>query len=172
MKITFKLSEKSIANAIRKLTDAKDNLLDNVNEFVDVLLTDGADVANEAYGGMATAWGKHDDTDGKGIVKGHIGVTADDEDAAIIAEFGAGYATMEYHPFAKNAPVPIKVASYAKAQYPYGLFYITDDLMPGEGYWFFGGQVYDRVQARHGLLNAYDHITQYGIQIAQEVIRL
>ena len=181
MKISIKLSEDSIEEAIDKLLEVKHELEMNVNEFVDILLMDGSEVANEAYGGMATAWGQRDDSGDISIANGHIGVGARNDDTAIIAEFGAGYATMEYHPFAKNAPVPIKVASYSKEND--GLFWLTDDLYPGEGYWIFGwthrsGKAvgepiyYDRIQPKHGLLNAYDHIVQNYADIAKEVIKL
>lgn len=187
MKLNVTLSEMSIENAIRKLEDAIDDISNGISEVIDIFCMDGADIANQSYGSMATAWGQRDNVkDCK--AEGHIGVSAKTEDVAIIAEFGAGYATMEYHPFAKNferqTGIPIKVASFSKAQYPYGLFYITDDLRPGHGYWIWGwakakkGEVmgspnfFDRVQARHGLLDAYDHLMQNGADIAKEVLRL
>ena len=165
MKINISLSEESIQSAINKLLSIKDNLAYTVNDIVEVLAYDGAEEANMAYGGMVSAQMQPVSMDeAKIVVPGG--------DKAIIAEFGAGYATMEYHPFADKAPVPIKVASYSEAQYPYGLFYITNDLYPGEGYWVFGGQYYDRVQPKHGLLNANDYIVANSTRIAKEVFRL
>lgn len=165
MNIVIKLSSSSIESAIRKLTKVRNDLPYSVNDLVETLAHDGAEVAQSAYGRMATATMQPLGMDSSKIV-----VTGGD--AAIIAEFGAGYATMEHHPFAKNAPVPIEVASYSKNQYPYGEFYRTDFINPGEGYWFFGGQEYDRVQPRHGLLNAYDYIRENSDRIAREVIKL
>ena len=165
MNISLKLSDSSIRNAIRQLTDVKENLKYSVNDIVETLAYDGALVAQAAYGSMAKAEMQPDTMNQSKIV-------VSGGDKAIIAEFGAGYATMEYHPFAKNAPVPIRVASYAEAQYPYGLFYITNDLYPGEGYWIFGGNYFDRVQPRHGLLNAHDYIMENSTKIAKEVTKL
>lgn len=164
MTINIKLSEKDIESAIRRLQGMRDNLDADVQQAVDILAKEGAMEAQLAYGHMVTA-------EPKSISETESQIVVEGGDKAIIAEFGAGYATMEYHPFAKNAPVPIEVASYAKAQYPYGLFYITNDLLPGEGYWFFGGQEYDRVQPRHGLLNAYDYLMQNATEIVSEVIK-
>ena len=165
MTINIDLSPEGIQSAISRLTEIKENLEYGLNDLVEVLCHDGAEVANAAYGRMATATMEPESmTEAKIVVPGG--------DSAIIAEFGAGYDTMEDHPFAQNAPVPIKVASYSKAQMPYGLFYITDDLMPGEGYWFFGGKEYDRVPPRHGLLNAYEYIMANSTRIAKEVIKL
>lgn len=169
MNITVKLSDQSIRNAIKLLENAKDNLEYGLEQTLEILAKNGADEANNAYGSMATA---HDFKDDKFTTS--INVTGGDK--AIIAEFGAGYGTMEYHPFAKNAPVPIEVASYSKENFDRsmygGLFYITNDLYPGEGYWLFGGQTYQRVEARHGLLNAYDYILQNWAEIAKGVIKL
>ena len=156
--INIKLSDSSINAAIRKLSRIKDDLRYSVNDIVETLAHNGAEIAQSAYGSMAKAVMMP-----VSMTEAKISVIGGDD--AIIAEFGAGYATMEYHPFAKNAPVPIRVASYSQAQYPYGLFYITNDLLPGEGYWFFGGVEYDRVQPRHGLLNAYDYIMENSTKI-------
>ena len=165
MKINIKLSEQSINNAINKLNRIKDDLQYTLNDIVEVLAYDGAAEAQSAYGSMATA-----EMQPESMTKAKIVVSGGDQ--AIIAEFGAGYDTMEDHPFAAKAPVPIKVASYSEAQYPYGLFYITNDLYPGEGYWFFGWQEYDRVKPRHGLLNASEYIKENSTRIAKEVFKL
>lgn len=174
MRITIHLDSDSIENAIRKLESMKYNLEQTVGDFVDILLTDGEAIANQSYGGMATAWGRRDSAE-DGIVTGHIGVSAEDPDAAIIAEFGAGYATMEYHPWADRAPVPIEVGSYSRENdngQDGGMFWRTHSKNPGEGFWKFGGVEYDRVEPRHGLLDAYDHIVQNADEIAKEVIQL
>ena len=168
MTINISLSEESIGAAIARLEEVKENLTFGVNDLVEVLAHDGAEVANEAYGSMAAAAGVPVSMDSAQIVV--VG-----GDKAIIAEFGAGYATMEYHPFAKKAPVPIEVGSYSREHQEElhgGMFYISDQVNPGEGYWFFGGREYDRVQPRHGLLNASDYIRENAARIASEVIKL
>ena len=65
MKLNIRLTEESIESAIRKLEDAKEELQASIGEFVDFIVTDGAEVANSHYGSMATAWGQRDeDEDG------------------------------------------------------------------------------------------------------------
>lgn len=175
MTVTLRLSTDSINQAIRQLTNARDDFNYAVHDLVESLAYDGAEVAEAAYGGMVHAAAMPSEmTEAKIVVPGG--------DRAIIAEFGAGYATMEYHPFAKNAPVPIKVASYSYAQYPIGLFAVTNDLYPGEGYWIFGRTkavkgftdpiYYDRVEPRHGLLNAYDYINEHYLRVWKEVSKI
>lgn len=174
MTIDITLSDASINRAIRKIEEAIENLQYGANDFVEVLAHNGAEVAQSAYGKMATA-----QMQPVSMTEAEIVVSGGDK--AIIAEFGAGYATMEYHPFAQNAPVPIKVASYSEAHD--GMFALTDHINPGEGYWILGwakggkGKVghavyMDRVQPRHGLLNAYDYIMQNSDKVAEEVFKL
>lgn len=168
MTININLTQQSIQRAISRLNTAKENLMYSVNDMVEVLAHNGAEVAQAAYGSMV-----HAEMLPVEMTKAKIEVQGGDK--AIIAEFGAGYATMEYHPFAVNAPVPIKVASYSEAHFDDmygGMFWLTNDLYPGEGYWLFGGQEFDRVQARHGLLDAYDYIFENSTKIAKEVTKL
>lgn len=162
MTININLSTESIAAAIRQLQTVKENLQWGLSEAVDILLKEGAQEAQIAYGGMASVT---ETTDSE--TSGRITATGD---AVIIAEFGAGYATMEDHPFAGKAPVPIEVGSYSREND--GLFYWSDYANPGEGYWNFGGQEYDRVEPRHGLLNAHYHIVNQAAEILKEVIKL
>lgn len=162
MTINISLSTESIAAAIRQLRTVKENIRWGLSETIDILVKEGAQIAQAADGKMATVIGQKDDElSGKIIATG---------EAPIIAEFGAGYATMEDHPFAGKAPVPIEVGSYSREND--GLFYWSDYANPGEGYWYFGGQEYDRVEPRHGLLDAHDHIVSHAAEIAKEVIKL
>ena len=164
MTININLSSEDIQSAIRKLNKAKDNLEIGLQQAIDVLAKDGAFEAQAAFGRMATA-----SPQTMGTNEAQIVVSGK---APIIAEFGAGYATMEYHPFAKNAPVPIKVGSYSESKFPRGMFYSSDYIDPGEGYWFFGGREYDRVEPRLGLLQASRLIEQTAVEKAKEVIKL
>ena len=162
MNINMILSTESIHEAIVRLRQAEENLRWGVDQTVDTLVTDGAYMAQDAYGNMAAATAiMEDEGQGKIVVSG---------DAAVIAEFGAGYATMEDHPLAKNAPVDVRVGSYSEQND--GMFYWSDLANPGEGYWFFGGQEYDRVEPRHGLLDAREYIMSHSTEIAKELIRL
>ena len=162
MTINISLSTESIAAAIRQLRTVEENLRWGLSETIDILVKEGAQIAQAADGKMATVIGQKDDE-----LSGRIIATGE---APIIAEFGAGYATMEDHPFAGKAPVPIEVGSYSREND--GLFYWSDYANPGEGYWYFGGQEYDRVEPRHGLLDAHDHIVSHAAEIAREVIKL
>lgn len=162
MTINISLSTESINQAIARLRQAEENLRWGVSETIDTLVSDGADLAQDAYGSMAAAAPMMEsETQGKIVVSG---------DAAVIAEFGAGYATMENHPLAKNAPVEIRVGSYSEQND--GMFYWSDLANPGEGYWFFGGREYHEVQPRLGLLNARGYIKANCVEIAKELIRL
>lgn len=161
MNINCKLSTESIESVIKKLSDMKDDFDHGAENLVSVLTHEGAMKASQAFGRMAKV--TEDVSENKGVIRASgRGVG--------IAEFGAGYATMVDHPLAGNAPWEVDVASYSKAQYPYGLFYITNDLLGwGEGYWFFGGKEYHEVPPRHGLLNARNYIMENGADIAREV---
>lgn len=167
MTINISLSTESIAAAIRQLRTVEENIRWGLSETIDILVKEGAQIAQAADGKMATVIGQKDDElSGKIIATG---------EAPIIAEFGAGYATMDFHPFAKNAPVPIEPGSYSRENFDSihgGWFYITDMIHPGEGYWYFGGEEFDRIQPRHGLLDAHDHIVSHAAEIAKEVIKL
>ena len=164
MNINMELSEKSIGSAIRKLERMVENLDEDVSTLVHLLTQEGAEEAQRAFGSMASVSDERPDAN-TGVIK----ATAK---AMGVAEFGAGYATMEYHPFADNAPYDVEVASYSRSKIPQGLFYTTHEANPGEGYWVFGGMEYDRVQPRHGLLNAYDFIMARSTDMAREVLKL
>lgn len=160
--IPITLSTESIHDAIVRLRQAEENLRWGVDNTVDTLVADGAHIAQDAYGNMAAATAvMEDEGQGKIVVTG---------DAAVIAEFGAGYATMEDHPLARRAPVDVRVGSYSEQND--GMFYWSDLANPGEGYWFFGGREYDRVEPRHGLLDAREYIKGHCAEIAKELIRL
>jgi len=166
MTINIELSPQSVYAAIRRLKEAAEHLEWGVGDTVETLAKNGADVAKTAYGHFEKV---HVDYQKESDTKAVIQTSGK---ANIIAEFGAGYATMEYHPFAAKAPVPIKVASYSESTFPRGLFFYTDESNPGQGFWFFHHEYYDRVQPKHGLLDAYDYIMQESTEIATEVIKL
>ena len=163
MKITVKLDSTSIESAISKLQDALDQLMADAGEWLDIMLVDGEEVANIAYGSMATAWGRRDsDGEADGIISGHIGVTGENDDVVYIAEFGAGDTTMESTGFENDPPVPVYAGAYSEL--------VGSGEYAEKGYWRFGGQKFTEVPARHGLLNAKAHILAAGDDIAREVI--
>ena len=155
MNINISLSTESIAQAIRKLERAKENLEIGLGEAIAILTNEGAEIAQAAYGD----WGVQatpitEETHGEIIVSG---------DMPLIAEFGAGQATMPV--MFENAPeTPVYEGSYSELEgsqeyYKYGS-------------WHFAGKYYTEVPARHGLLDAKNYIADNGTQIAQEVIQL
>ena len=171
MKINFVLSAESIGTAVGKLQTALDELKQDVSDCVDILVTEGAEQANYHYGSMATAIPQRDSEDLEhGIVEGHIGVTADSPETAIIAEFGAGDAVIDYD-FENKEPVPIYPGSYSELV---GSREYFNSLMAsgGEtGTWHFGGKTYHEVQPRRGLANAKAFIIMNAEDIVKGVIK-
>ena len=158
MKINLTLSPTGVANAIRKLEEVRQNLEEGVSDLVDILLTDGAMVANEQYGDMATAWGHKEEQ-----TSGYIGVSGESEEAVYIAEFGAGDATLPVM-FENYAGVDVYPGAYSE-QKGTGEYAMT-------GKWHFGEQVFTEVKPRAGLLNAKYFIMDNVVDIAKEVIQL
>ena len=165
MKINIHLTDTSIENAVRQLEDALEQLEGDVGEFVDIMLIEGENVANDAYGSMATAWGQRDNEEREGIVTGHIGVSGENEDVVYIAEFGAGDATLEDTGFENPTPIPVYAGSYSELK---GTGEYAEN-----GYWEFPPKskiYYHEVEPRHGLRNAKAHIIATAGDIAREVI--
>ena len=139
--IRIDLSESSINKAIKQLEKYQKSLEEKTSRLVDILTDGEAEMAKFAFSG----WGNVDkiSEDGTGIIE----VSGDH---IIIAEFGAGLATMESHPLAQNAPVDVYKWSY------------SEQVGSGEGFltemWHFGGATYVAVEPRHGMLDARDYI--------------
>ena len=154
MTIHISLSEESINAALGKLQTMLDNLENDVEQLVDVLTNEGAEIARSAYG----EW----PVDTAAITEGTHGEIVVSGDMPLIAEFGAGQATMPV--MFENAPeTPVYEGSYSKLEgsqeyYKYGS-------------WHFGGEYYTEVPARHGLLDAKQYIIENGVDIALEVIQ-
>lgn len=158
MTINIKLSEESVLSAIRELRQIQDNLRWGLNETIDILVKDGAMVANDKYGGMATAIGYMPDE--------ITGIVAAVGDANLIAEFGAGDATLPPVGMFENSPdTPVYPGSYSESEEGSGEYAAT-------GKWHFGGTVYTEVQPRMGLYNARNYIEKNAAEIAKEVIKL
>ena len=167
MTIDISITQDSVNDAISQIKDMLETLKFKAGELVDTLASQGADIAQEAFGSMAKATSRKDDE-----TTAVIQLTGK---APGIAEFGAGYATMEWHPFAKNVPYPVEVGSYSRERLMSGtggMFAKTDADNPGNGFWIFGEESYDRVQPRRGLLDASDWIVENSADIAKEVMKL
>ena len=146
--IHVRLSVGGINNAIRSLERYQQRLEEKTAELVDELVSGGAEMARYAFGSTATV--DQISEEGTGIIEA-VG------EHVIIMEFGAGMATMEDHPLVENAPVDVYRWSYSE-QVGSGEGFYTASMNGGQGYWHFGGLLYDRIIPRHGILDARDYI--------------
>lgn len=154
MTIHIELSTESINRAIERLHEAQENLEYGVQQLVEILTREGVEEAQSSYGDMAAVSSETD------VLHGTIMATGE---AVIIAEFGAGQATMPV--MFENAPeTPVYEGSYSEL--------VGTQEYYRFGSWHFGGKYYTEVPARHGLLNAKTYIQENSTRIAQEVIHL
>ena len=157
MKIVIGLSTESISAAIERLQDVKDNLEWGLSETIDILCKEGAMMAQADYGGMATVeYERPNENSGVIITSGK---------ANIIAEFGAGDATELPTAFENMPSTPVYPGSYSESDEGSGMY-------AEFGWWKFGGRIYRKIEPRHGLLNARNHIVDKAAEIAREVIKL
>jgi hypothetical protein len=160
--INVKLSTGSILKAIHRLQQAKQNLRFGLDDTVDILTKEGAEIAQIAYGDMANAVGYMEDE--------ATGIIATSGEANIIAEFGAGDATEIPTGFENMPDTPVYPGSYSELVGS-GEYYTTM-METGEGRWHFGGVEYHEVQPRNGLMKAKAYIVASAENIAKEVIKL
>ena len=150
-------SEESILAAIRRLRNVEQNLRWGVQDTIDALVTDGAMVATAQYKGMANAVGYMPD-EARGII-------ASTGEANLIAEFGAGDATLPPLGMFENAPeTPVYPGAYSEL--------VGTREYATTGKWHFGGQEFHEVEPRFGLYNAKNYIEKNAVYIAKEVIKL
>ena len=161
MTVNLTLDQASINNLVLELQEFGEHIGE---ELVNILCIEGAEVANAAYDGMASANGGVTDA-GEGITTGKIIATSSDEDSLLIAEFGAGDATirpaMEFETSSLDAEVFPGAYSLFKGTREYYNF----------GSWRFGKKWYTEVPARHGMFNAKLFIQETYQRYAAEVIR-
>lgn len=112
-------------------------------------------IANENYGSMAEAIDWMEDE--------NVGKISAVGDEPVIAEFGAGDATMEVR-FENYPGVDVYPGSYSE-QEGTGEYAAT-------GKWHFGGHEYTEVEPRAGLLDAKLFIMDQAEFVAKEVIKL
>lgn len=162
MTIDLKLDTRSISELIGKLSKMAS---DNVVESVAILCDDGAVVANAAYGSMAKATGFVEDRDNNKVL-GKIVATGKNEDELLIAEFGAGDATItpgsEFETNSLDAWVFPGAYSLFKGSMDYWLFH----------HWQFGGTWYTEVPARRGLFNAKQYIKEHYMEVLKGVMHI
>jgi len=155
VKLNVVLSTESINAAIHRLREAKDNLRWGLDETLGILAKDGAMIAQEADGSMATVSSYRPDENSAVIVA--------TGDAPVIAEFGAGDATMPVM-FENYPGVDVYPGSYSEQ--------VGSHEYAETGKWHFGGKTYQAIEPRGGMLNAKVYIQDNAAEIAKEVIRL
>ena len=139
--INIKLSEGGISQAIRDLQRFQHSIDRKSAKLVDELVNGGYEMARFAFGNTASV--DKVSEEGFGMIEA-VG------EAVTIMEFGAGVATMESHPLAENSPHLVKEWEYSRTEGS-GEGYLT-------GRWHFGGIPFDRIEPRHGILDARDYI--------------
>lgn len=157
MRIRFGIDTDKIMFAVHTLEILQDQIERGTDDLLDLLLQNGAEVANAQYGGMVNAWGFR-----MGGERGKIGVSGSNDDEVYIAEFGAGFAVMPIY-FDNAPPIDVSPGAYSREK--------GSGEFEKAGRWHFGGQVYTEVEPRHGLLSARDYIYQNWKELASEVIR-
>ena len=152
MTIHMELSPESIESVIRRLQEYQVELEDGLNQVVEILTNEGAEIAQSAYGEWPViATPVTDDNHGEIIVAG---------DMPLIAEFGAGQATMPVM-FENDVP-EVYEGSYSESPEGSGEY-------ARFGSWHFGGEYFTEVPARHGLLDAKQYIIDHSTEVAQGV---
>lgn len=152
--IKVSLSTISINDAIRRLNDIAMNLQDGLEETIDILAQEGGEIAQAAYGGMAEA---------AGYGAGNKGVIISTGENNLIAEFGAGQATMPVM-FENSPGTPVYEGSYSELEGSQEYY--------KWGSWHFGGAYYTEVPARHGLLDAKQYVIDNSTEVARGAIIL
>ena len=160
MNINISLSTESILSAIHRLEEAKENLGAGLQQTIDILAKEGAIVAQMDDGSMASVEAVSDSETQSRIV-------ASGGDTAIIAEFGAGDATLNPGDFFEDG------GALSGDVFPgsYSLFKGSRDYYNFHS-WRFGGRWYTEVAPRHGLFDAKLFIMANSADIAKEVIKL
>ena len=148
------LNEGSIQNLIGRISNIRENLEENVERLVEILTNEGAEVARAAYGNWPV--------ETTPLPDGTEGVINVAGDMPLIAEFGAGQATMPVM-FDNPPSTPVYEGSYSEL--------VGSQEYYRFGSWHFAGDYYTEVPARHGLLDAKQYILEEGVRIAQEVLR-
>ena len=157
MKIDIDISDTSIASAITALLTIQGNLSYGIQQTVDILVKEGAMIAQASFGSMVSVT--------EDMPNPTTGIITASGDATIIAEFGAGDATIEDPTRFENSPgVDVYKGSYSE-QVGTGEYFTT-------GKWHFGGRVYTEVPPRAGLYNAKTHIAKNAVPYAKGVIKL
>lgn len=158
MKIKIGLSDYELRAVVSTLAQAKINLENGVEQTLAILTKNGAMEAQAAYGSMAVVDYDSDAT---------MGLIGTSGDVGIIAEFGAGDATLDPSPLFENLPsTPVYPGSYSEVHAKQYADYGRWEFPPGSGNWM------TEVQPRMGLFHAKEYILAEGINVAKGAISL
>lgn len=149
-----RLSVGQINKLIRSIERYEDSFNRKTSRLIEELTLDGAEEAQRAYRSMAMVSATTEENTGHIIASG---------EAVIIAEFGAGDATNENHPFS-NEPVEITPGSYSRSELGTGEYDET-------GEWHWNRQRFTEIQPRKGLEEACTTVQQNLLQRASEVFK-
>ena len=159
MTIEIDLSPQGIANAVKRLQDMKENLKYGLQQTIDMLAKEGAMIAQSGNGSMANVADMSvSETQSKIIMSGG--------DEMLIAEFGAGDATLSPGDYFENG------GSLDSDVFPGAYSILHAQEYYNWGSWKFGGEYYTEVEAKHGLFNAKVWIESEAVRMAKEVIKL
>jgi hypothetical protein len=150
VKLNISLSEESISNAIEQLNILDGEIKECARKTVDILANEGAEIAQVSYG----EWSVSVIPD---IVSDNRAEITVGGDYPLIAEFGAGDGTLTGG--FENMPSEVYPGSYSEQH---------AQQYARWGFWYFAGEPYTEVPARHGLLNAKRYIIDNSTQIAKE----
>ena len=166
MTIRIELSPQSINEAIRRLEMYKEDLEIGIMDIVEILANEGAEIAQAAYGNWgvqavpSTEQGSSDMS-----ATGFIDVAGD---MPLIAEFGAGDATLDPATLFEHSPdTEVFPGSYSLLE---GSRQYWDSHLKGQGVWHFAGEEYTEVEPRQGLYKAKTHIIERSSEVAREVL--
>ena len=159
MNIQIRLDTTSINSAIRQLLNKQEEIEHNAETFVAILTNEGAEKAQSVYGD----WG----VQATSIAEGTHGEIIVYGDMPLIAEFGAGAATVNPREFFENSPsTPVYEGSYSLLEGSGEYWY---SHLTGEGRWHFAGREYHEVPPHLGLFQAKQFIIEKSNEYAQEV---
>ena len=160
MTLDLKLDTASIDRVIEKLK----NISFDVGELVDVLCEEGAAEANAAYRSWATAEAWRE-SEGEDTATGLIIAQSDTEDHLLIAEFGAGDATVN--------PADVFEEDELDGMVYRGSYSLEKGTQEywNTGKWHFGKREYTRVEPHLGLYSAKQYLLSNSTRIAEEVMQ-
>ena len=157
MNINIKLSDQSIQSAIDRLKKVLEYFDEDSGKLIEILTNEGAEIAQVAYGSYPVGV--------ESITAGNQGIIQVSGDMPLIAEFGAGDATVTPSGLFDTTGLDVAVwpGSYSLYEGTMDYYFLK--------HWKFGGKWYTEVRPHLGLAQAKMFWQQNSTQIAREVIQ-